>query len=259
MSILSGDRKRGLEPSSRSSSGESLPKIPPPLGWKFWVKAVLKPALVPPTILLRRRKISRYLAETAEPKLHVGCGGNVLPGWLNTDIGPILSRRGAVYLDARKRLPFADRTFNLIFNEHFIFSLTLEEAMRFLKECYRVLQPSGILRTVTPTWSFLVELWKNQDSRHQDYVQWATREFLHMDHVAPCLVINNFLYGFGYKSVLDRETLIWMLSEAGFSKIAGRTVGESPCSGLRGVEGHGKVVPPEFNELETTVLEATKA
>ncbi|MBI1956470.1 MAG: methyltransferase domain-containing protein [Acidobacteria bacterium] len=222
-------------------------------------RILLRHSLTPLNLLIRRRKISRYLAQTSEPKLQVGCGRNILPGWLNTDRGTILNTRGVVYLDARKRLPFADRTFYLVFNEHFIFRLTLEEAMRFLRECYRVLKPAGILRTATPLWSFLVELSRNQETAYQDYVRWVTRDLVHTNPLAPCWVINNFLYGIEHKSVLDRETLVWMHSEAGFTNITERAVGQSPHPGLQGIEGHGKFVPPQINQLETTVLEATKA
>lgn len=193
----------------------------------------------------------------------MGCGGNLLTGWLNTDIGTILNRRGVVYLDARKRLPFADNMLRFIFNEHFISCLTVEEAGWFLKECHRVLKLGGILRIATPTWLFLVKLSKNRDEQWENYLRWATDQFLPADHYTSCFVINNLLYdpcnGLGGKSVYDQETLTWMLSQAGFSRVDLRSVGESPHPELRGVEGHGKVIPPEFNELETTVLEATKA
>ena len=30
-----------------------------------------------------RRLVRRYLAETREPRLHIGCAGHLLDGWLN--------------------------------------------------------------------------------------------------------------------------------------------------------------------------------
>lgn len=255
LQISSGEKLRADAPGSQRGW---FPKIPAPLPWKTRIRGWLLRPLMPWTLFLRRRKIKLYLAQVSEPKLHVGCGRHILPGWLNMDVAAALNRQGMVYLDARKRLPFDDGTFNLIFNEHFLFSLTLEEAMRFLRECHRVLKPAGILRTATSLWSFLVELSQNQETPYHDYVQWAAKEFLHMDQAVPCWVINNFLYGFGLKSVLDRETLVWMLSETGFSNITERSVGESPHPGLQGIEGHGKFSPPEMNRLETTVLEAQK-
>ncbi|MBI4458652.1 MAG: methyltransferase domain-containing protein [Acidobacteria bacterium] len=221
-------------------------------------RAVVRHILAPLSLLVRRRRISRYLAQAPEPKLHVACGRNILPGWLNMDRRTVLSTRGVVYLDARKRLPFADRTFYFIFNEHFISYLTQDEALLFLKECNRVLKPSGILRIATPLWSFLVELSRNREASYQDYVNWVAAEMGCADRAAPGLVINNFLYRIGHRSVFDSETLCWMLSEAGFRNVAERPVGQSPHPRLRDIEGHGKFVPPQINALETTILEATK-
>ena len=45
--------------------------------------------------------------------LNLGCGPNILEGWLNTDIEPIDDR--VVYLDAGKPFPFEDETFDFIF------------------------------------------------------------------------------------------------------------------------------------------------
>lgn len=146
----------------------------------------------------------------------------------------------------------------MIFNEHFISHLTLEEAEGFLAECFRVLKPGGVLRTTVPGLPFLARLAQSSDTRYRDYVRWATDRFLHINYYSACLVVNNFFYGFGYKFIYDPATLTWMLSRAGFSPVVSAKVGESTNPELRGLEGHGKYIPNEFNELETFVSEATK-
>ena len=240
-----------------ASAKRVIPQIPPPREWQSRLKAVIKPGLVPLTLLLRRRPIARYLAREPRPKLHVGCGGYLLPGWLNTDLS-ILNRRQVTYLDVRKKLPFPDESFSYVFNEHLISYLTLEEGIRFFKECHRVLRPGGVLRTATAGWPFLLQLGQSNDIHHRDYVRWATDQFLKVGYYSRCLVMNNFLYVIGSKMIYDPECLTWALSQAGFSQIIPAKVGESLHPELRGVEGHGKFIPAEFNELETFVLEATK-
>jgi SAM-dependent methyltransferase len=190
---------------------DSVPQIPPRRSWGSRLKAAVKLGLVPLTLLLRRRKWAAYLACEPQPKLHVGCGSHILPGWLNTDLS-ILNRHGIVYLNARRKLPFPNESFQFIFNEHFISCLSLEEALQFLVECHRVLRPGGVLRTSTLDLAFLARLWTSADVGGQEYVRWATDSFIHGPYYSPCLVINNLFYGFGHKFIYDPACLAWALS-----------------------------------------------
>lgn len=86
-------------------------------------------------------------------RLHIGCGASPIEGWVNVDIqdGAGVDR----LLDVRRGLPFED--VELIFAEHFIEHLTLEESLAFLAECRRILLPEGVLRLSTPNldWTWL--------------------------------------------------------------------------------------------------------
>jgi len=236
---------------------ESIPEVPPRRPWQKRVKAILKQAFIPPTLVLRSNRIARYLVSESQPKLHVACGSNLLSGWLNTDL-TVLNRGHMVYLDARKKLPFRNDTFCYIFNEHFISQLTLEQGIHFFAECYRVLQPGGVLRTATSGLPLLVDLSRSDQPLARRYVEWANQEFLHTSSKLPCLAINNYVYGFSLRFIYDPGCLAWALSQAGFSEIASAKVGESTHVALRRIERHGRLVPAEFNEFETFVLEATK-
>ena len=74
----------------------------------------------------RAGAIGRYLASHEVRKLQVGAGQFPTPGWLNTDLDPTVSRRASpdgprvVFLDATRRFPFADHTFDYAFSEHVI-------------------------------------------------------------------------------------------------------------------------------------------
>ena len=109
-------------------------------------------------IVLRtdRRLASRYLAEAREPRLHIGCAGHLLDGWLNSDVHP---RTGNVLrLDATRRFPFPDGVFVHAYSEHVIEHLSFSQAASMLDECFRVLSPGGKVRITTPDLSFLVDL-----------------------------------------------------------------------------------------------------
>jgi SAM-dependent methyltransferase len=235
----------------------SIPQVPPRMPWQERARTLLKRTLIPPTLVLRGKCISRYLSSESQPKLHVACGSNLLSGWLNTDLA-VLNRGNTVYLDARKDLPFANDTFCYIFNEHFINCLTLDQGVHFFAECYRVLRPRGVLRTATSGWPLLVDLYRADHTLARRYVEWANKEFLHTSSNLPCLTINNYVYGFNLRFIYDPSCLAWALSQAGFLEIAAANVGESGHKALRGIERHGTVVPDEFNQFETFVLEATK-
>jgi predicted SAM-dependent methyltransferase len=53
--------------------------------------------------------------------------------------------------DIRKPLPFPDNSVDAIFTEHVLEHVKFLDGINFLKECYRILKPSGSIRTVMPT------------------------------------------------------------------------------------------------------------
>jgi SAM-dependent methyltransferase len=58
--------------------------------------------------------------------------------------------------DLRRGIPFVADTFAVVYHSHFLEHLDRPAARIFLAECYRVLEPGGILRIVVPDLEFLV-------------------------------------------------------------------------------------------------------
>jgi len=90
----------------------------------------------------RTAAIRAYLGAHAVRRLHLGAGGNLLPGWLNSDVSPLNSN--VSYLDATDPFPFGDCTFDYVFCEHFIEHISYDKGQSALRECYRVLRPEGL-------------------------------------------------------------------------------------------------------------------
>lgn len=105
-------------------------------------------------LLTRPMVRRRYLASTTEPKLHLGCGPRVEPGWLNADK---FHRDADIWLNAYRPLPFADATFSIVFAEHMIEHLRIDKVGFFLGEVRRVLKPGGLFRVSCPDLGLFIE------------------------------------------------------------------------------------------------------
>jgi SAM-dependent methyltransferase len=117
--------------------------------------------------------------------LHLGSLAEEVPGWENTDITPHIfvakvpgaarilralrlmtagryeeHSRGVYarlrYLNAAKRFPYPEGTFDNVFSCHMLEHLYREEAEHCVRESYRVLKPGGVLRIVVPDLDLLV-------------------------------------------------------------------------------------------------------
>jgi predicted SAM-dependent methyltransferase len=207
----------------------------------------------------RRRRIDAYLRAHDVHKLQLGSGGNVLPGWLNTDVHDFRGTREVVYLDARKPFPLPDGTFDVVFSEHMLEHIQYPDGLHCLRECGRVLRPGGRIRVATPSLERLIRLYDPKLSDVQRrYLLWSIDEFApHADVPLPGFVLNTFLRAWGHEFVYDAATLRHALERAGFEGIEEQRVGESGDPRLAGLERHlGEA--PEFNEYETLVLEARR-
>lgn len=62
-----------------------------------------------------------------------------------------------------KGLPYDDRSVDYIYTSHLLEHLTKKQAIRLLRECYRVLKPDGIIRIVVPDLKLLAEKYLQND------------------------------------------------------------------------------------------------
>ena len=194
--------------------------------------------------------IDGYLGTHDVRKLQLGAGEHPLPDWLNTDLHDYGRGDELVFLDVRKPFPLRDASFDFVYSEHMIEHLTYAEGQHCLRETLRVLKPGGRVRVATPSLERLAALYDGGEVGER-YVRWAV-ETLEPEVEAPLpgVVINNFFRSWGHRFVYDPATLRHALQEAGFVEIEEAPLGE--------LERH-LADRPEFNRLETFVLEAQRA
>ena len=172
-------------------------------------------------------------------KLHIGCGPTPLAGWVNIDNQPYAGVDRV--LDVTAGLPFDD--VSLIYAEHFIEHLAYDDALRFLRECRRVLRDDGVLRLSTPNLDWV---WASH------YKKVMTNE----EQILACFAINRAFRGWGHQFLYNERTLSATLFDAGFGSVARRDYGQSPHDALRGIERHEW--QPDFEGLShILIVEAT--
>lgn len=205
----------------------------------------------------RETALREYLGAHSSARLQIGTGTNPLTGWFNTDLIPA---DGIFFVDAREPLPFPSRCFEYVFSEHLLEHVNWEDGCRFLSECHRVLKPGGTLRVATPNLRFLVDLCAAQKTELQErYIEWSVDRFVpDRGRNLEGFVVNNFFYSWGHRFVYDPATLAHAFRQAGFQEPRECRVGESVDANLRGLEAHGRHIPPEYNELETLIIEGVR-
>lgn len=197
--------------------------------------------------------------------LHLGCGNNILKGWLNTDI---TTYDNISYLNAEHPFPIEDNSLDYIFSEHMFEHLTYESGKSMLQECYRTLKYGGVLRLTTPSLDFLMTLYHEpQKKKHQDYARWSLQQFAPQiyadfnngDNELPmAFVINNFMHFWGHQMIYNYSLLYKMLEKSGFKNIKECPIGSSEHPYLCCLEHHGNVIPFWANEMESMAIEASK-
>ena len=233
----------------------------PPLAYYQYIKTRFKRAQ-------SGKLIKRYLSKADTPRLTIGCGRNVLEGWLNTDLYPQKSDLDTVvYLDASIRFPFDDNTFDYIYSEHIFEHLNFKDSCNMLKECHRVLKPGGVMRLALPHFEFLLGLYQDpEEPKNQEYIGKAVRDqipevraVLGESRNANVYVINNFYRDWGHEVIHSTQSLVELIERFQFSNVEQKAIGESEISHLSNLEAHARAdLDRSYYDLETLVLEARK-
>ena len=170
-----------------------------------------------------RKQAAAAPRDAARPtRLHIGCGQQSIPGWINID-NQGLSGVDQV-LDVRQGLPFGEVA--AIYAEHFLEHLAFEDGLAFLAECRRVLRDDGTLRLSTPNLDWVL----TTHYRWQNITEEENRE--------DCIKLNRAFHGWGHQFLYNRPTLASALRSAGFANVAFRGYGESDVPELSGLERH---------------------
>jgi SAM-dependent methyltransferase len=168
-------------------------------------------------IMLRHRDGVRRARSVKLPcKLHIGCGNNIKPGWINIDLGDFADIR----LDLREPMPFPDASATVIYSEHFFEHLSFEEGTRFLRESFRVLIPGGLVSIGVPDAESTLRLYASGDReewlrvRHLWHPEWCNTQMHSVNYV--------FRQSGEHKYAYDFETLVAELKDCGFVNIRRR-------------------------------------
>jgi predicted SAM-dependent methyltransferase len=182
--------------------------------------------------------------------LHLGCGADVVPGWVNIDKSPsiLLSRAprlrkalgrvgiltpaqargfppGAVRADVSKRIPAADASAEFAYSSHMIEHMSRWQALSFFRECRRVLRPGGVLRLATPDLEEMIRDYSH--NRSPLLAEQPTRaDAFCAEYGAysdpPSIVrrfVKKWLGGESHQWLYDAESLTFLLRESGFAEV----------------------------------------
>jgi predicted SAM-dependent methyltransferase len=156
-------------------------------------------------------------------KLNIGSFKNMFYyGWINVDILDLTQfAMQQAYrfrqVDVSKGITCNDNDVDIIFHSHLLEHFNREEGRNFLKECYRVMKPRGIMRVSVPDAQLLTKKYLEGTINDYRYVNIGV-EKAHDDAEA----LHELLYA-NHKTLYDEKALTNLLSEVGFKEIRRET------------------------------------
>jgi SAM-dependent methyltransferase len=149
-------------------------------------------------------------------KLHLGCGDDIKPGWINIDLRPDLKKGGDFYnYDLRLGVPFRDGQCSVIYSSHFFEHLTYTDAVALMRECKRILRSGGIFRAALPDFRGTFNRYLTNDRTLID----AGAPYMSEPPECLCDVVDFSVHQYGqHLSVWDEERTILTLLKAGFTE-----------------------------------------
>lgn len=178
-------------------------------------------------LLTARRRRDRLRTFSGQPlRLHFGCGPVLMSDWVNLDI----DGHPDIFVDLTKGLPFRDSSASLVFSEHVIEHLSLEEASFCIKELARVLAKDGTVRIATVDLDHIISKYHG-DWEDQKWVSTDGKD-IH----TRAQMLNACFYRWGHRFIFNEEELRLLLISAGFTTVQRKAWGESDLPTLSNLE-----------------------
>lgn len=204
--------------------------------------------------------------------LHLGCGLIAPTNWLNVDgswqvvlarwptVKKLLVRlrlypakqaeipwpTNVLRIDLRKPLPFPDSRFMSVYSSHTLEHLYCDEALDLLKECYRVLKPNGICRVVVPDLHAAITNYMSLvDKDRPDAADKLMEELLMHPRTTPRGLLGKYRQFSGFlqhKWMYDKQSLVTLMSKAGFTQITTPEYMQTRLTDLQSVEGADRIL-----------------
>lgn len=87
--------------------------------------------------------------------LNLGCGNRYHKDWTNVDF--VSKDQHVIAHNLLKGIPFENNSFDAIYNSHVLEHFTKQDGINFIRECFRVLKPGGIIRIAVPDLEMIVK------------------------------------------------------------------------------------------------------
>jgi predicted SAM-dependent methyltransferase len=185
----------------------------------------------------RERRKADAAAIRGDIRLHLGCGGERKAGWINIDL---LGDPVDLAWNLARPLPFETDSVSAIFHEHLLEHLPFEAGDSFMRECFRVLRPGGILRVGVPDAGRLLLSYAGDHGYLED---------LHPDRPTALIGVQELFYWHRHCAMYDTETLELFFRAAGFPNPRERSFGDTDL---------GHAPDTERRRAETLYVEASK-
>jgi predicted SAM-dependent methyltransferase len=93
------------------------------------------------------------------PYLNVGCGTKYHADWVNIDM--YAKSTDVIRHNIVKGIPYPDNFFEIVYHSQVLEHIQKDKAHDFMKECYRVLKPGGMIRVVVPDLENIIDEYRN--------------------------------------------------------------------------------------------------
>ena len=225
--------------------------------WAFQPVKHTKRAVLEVTSAPKRRAvIHRYLSKTGFKGLQIGCGPNILPGWLNSDATDF--GNPDVVVDITRKLPLPDASLDAIYGSEVVEHIPRESVFYFLSEARRVLGTDGVLRLTTPDMVDVCKIGLGLNA--QCTVKMLASTWLEDDNeLTPDIWVNAMFRRWGHQHLWDFPSMRRALHDAGFAKVfrVDPQVTKSSYAELQNIDNRYGMPSPAHCWSSSMIIEAS--